>query len=251
MSISIQKTITMLPEELSIVQSTPILVQLKLSSEEGPPIILLEQQKRYRKKQRSIDEVVAVLEELPRHIQEYIRKNKKIPSLEETLQLIHEFLEEHKDIIEYIKEVIQDWLKNTIEIDSKIRVINKEKYIDFIINTYREADHVISAMILKMLKKKHKGKTIKLRRSVELLLSLSNLIAIALFCIELNADHPRILDIIGILNTVLSAVIIRDIIVFEMINEIDDTIIIQLLGEEKDLYEEINNVLLDPDSVLS
>ncbi len=251
MSISIQKTIIMIPEELGIVQSTPILVQLKLSSEEGPLIILREQQKRYLNKQKNIDEVIMVLEELPRHIQEYIRKNKIVPNLEKTLQLIHSFLEEHKDIINYIKEVIQDWLKNTLEIDNRIRIINKERYIDFIINTYREADRVISAMILRTLKKKHYGKITKPLRSVEILISLSNLVTITLSCIELNADHPRILDIIGILNTILSTVIIRDLIVLEMINELDDTTITRLLNEEKEIYEEINSILLDPDSILS
>ncbi len=260
MSIAIQKTISMMPKDLEVIQSTPILVQLKLPIEEGRSIILINQQyswrgighrvRRHCREQKTVKEILEALEELPRHVSVYVRKKKRIPSLEETLQLILDFLEEHKDVLDYIKEVVQNRLKNTIEIDDEIRIIDKRRYVDFIINTYKDADRVISAIILKVLKKKYEGKVPETRRSIEILFSLSNLIAIGLACIELNIGHPRILEITGVLNMILSTIIIRDLIVLEMINELDETMTNQLLDEEKELYEEINNLLLDPDSVL-
>ena len=248
MSIAITRKALSTHGDLEAIQSTPLFISLKLPIEEGQPII----PPHYRRRRIILWRRKEILDEMLDYILSKAKEKGGLLSLDETLQLILSFLGEHKkELLEYLEKVVRERMKNIIRIDDgKIQIIDKSRYIDLVINTYQDARDTIATLILKMLKKKHECKVGETSYSVRVLLSLSNIITIGKTCIELNSKHPRIIDIISILNTLIVTLIIRDFVLLKIMKKPNEKIVEAVLEEESRLYEEINQIMLDPDIIL-
>jgi len=249
MSIAVSKTLQIATyKNMELIQSTPVLISVNLPIEEGQPIIISHQKYSiFTLRRRDI------IEEILDYVMNKLKKKGGFLTLEETIQIIIEFINKHrKEVLEYVKRLAREKLKGIIEVeDSRINIVNKERYINIVLETYRDAEENLSTLILRILKKKSEGKIVNAKAYIKILSSLSSIITFARACIEVNRAHPNILDITRLLNAIVASTIIRDLTILKIKKDIDENVVEQIPDEEKQLLKVINELTLNPDKIIN
>jgi len=248
MSIALSETLQVTHKDVGLIQNTPILIPINLPIEEGQPIIT-----RPRRRRVVLLREKEIAKELFHYVLKQAKKRKEPLTLKETVQIINYFIEKHHDeILEYAKTLAQGKLRGVIEVrGTRVEIINKEKYINIILETYQDVKESLSTLILRVLQRKSEGKITNIKSCIKILYSLIDLISLAKTCIEVNKRHHRVLELIRLLNTVVTVTLLRDLALLRIAEKIDEDKIRLVVNEESQLIKEINELILDPDKILS